>query len=257
MRWKKGHIITTILGFFIPIIMSFTYMLLINANIFETTLKNENNITFVEFEINKNDEDIIKEFKEEELNNLINSMNIEYILDNNGKQTKKIKVTFLYEKDIELKKVENYYYTNETKEHNLIVENKDLYRFNNRLFKVDGEEFKETSVTKEVRDSLKKDSINLGFGFVIVIAGMIIAAYIILKKMDVMKKYRRYTILLSLFLITIITFIISMITQYLFLGVASIFVGWLVNTISWIVYRKSNNLPLYEEIVVKTVTANE
>lgn len=257
MRWKKGHIITTILGFFIPIILSFTYMLLINANIFETTLKNENNITFVEFEINKNDEDIIKEFKEEELNNLIDSMNFEYILDANGKQTKKIKVTFLYEKDIELKKVENYYYTNETKEHNLIVENKDLYRFNNRLFKVDEEEFKETSIKKEVLDSLKKDSINLGFGFIMVIAGMIIAAYIILKKMDVMKKYRRYTVLLSLFLITIMTFIISMITQYLFLGIASIFVGWLVNTISWIAYRKSNNLPLYEEIVVKTVTSNE
>ena len=51
------------------------------------------------------------------------------------------------------------------------------------------------------------------------------------------------------------TFIISMITQYIFLGVASIFVGWLVNTISWIAYRKANNLPLYEEIVVKTVTA--
>src|SRR5690554_6387311 len=101
MRWKKGHIITTILGFYIPIILSFTYMLLIKPMVFEMTLKNENNIIFIEFEINKSDEDIIKEFKEEELNKLINSMNIEYILDNNGKQTKKIKVTFLYEKDIE------------------------------------------------------------------------------------------------------------------------------------------------------------
>lgn len=229
MKWGKGHFYTTLFGFIIPILSALIYFYVTsNKNLkflFET-----DRITFVELE---------KEYNvSEDPNNIITINKEEYI------------ITFDYPL-IE--------YNNVTIENGkLTLELSEEFIIHGKYYEVTKDfKLQQIQYSKRLKEALRENSFVIGFSAVIIVVAVVIASYMIAKKMDVMKKYRRYSVAISLIILTMITLILSMITTQLFVGFGAVTIAWLTHTISWTVKRKLNGLPIYEDQRMRVVIENE
>lgn len=229
MRWNKGHFFTSLFGFIIPVLAALIYFYVSSNKNLKLFFEAEK-IVFV---------DLDKEYDIENDPNNIISIDKENLL-----------ITFNYSK---------------IQYNNILIENGKLtselnteYLIHGKYYEVDKNfNLKKINYSKKLRDALTDNAIIIGMSVIVIATSVVIAAYMIAKKMDVMKKYRRYTVLASLIVLTLITLILSMITTQMFVGFGAVTIAWTIHTISWTVKRKLNNLPLFEDQRVRVVIENE
>lgn len=229
MRWNKGHFFTSLFGFIIPILAALIYFYVSSNKNLKLFFEAEK-IVFV---------DLDKEYDIENDPNNIISIDKENLL-----------ITFNYSK---------------IQYNNILIENGKLtselnteYLIHGKYYEVDKNfNLKKINYSKKLKDALTDNAIIIGMSVIVIATSVVIAAYMIAKKMDVMKKYRRYTVLTSLIVLTLITLILSMITTQMFVGFGAVTIAWTIHTISWTVKRKLNNLPLFEDQRVRVVIENE
>ena len=228
MRWKKGHFWVSVAAF-LPIILTLVYFYASSNKNLKFVFEAKR-IVFV---------DLDPEYDvEQDSHNLI-SINQEESL-----------ITFNYHKIM----------YNE-----LLIENGEItmpldneYLIHGKFYEVNKDfKLQKINASNKLKESLTENTIIIGLSVIIIIFAGVIAAYMIAKQMDVMKRYRRYSIVISLLVLTIIMLMLSMITTQLFLGFAAAFIGWSMYTISWTVKRKLNGLPIYEDQRVRVVVEND
>lgn len=91
--------------------------------------------------------------------------------------------------------------------------------------------------------------ISLGTGFAI--------ALLVIKKMKLLARHRRLSVLISATTFTLFFLILQMISEQVYLIFLVFTMCWLAYYIEWLVYRHKNGLPLNDQISQKVVISNE
>lgn len=130
---------------------------------------------------------------------------------------------------------------------------------NNIYYKYDEENktLKKIIFSEEIKEATKENKLLIGLSVIIIGATFSVGIMLIIKKMDVLKEYRRLAVVISMFSLFVIFLILSIITKYIFLVFGVLFLSTSIHYIEWIIYRKANGLPIKEEIKQKVVVVNE
>lgn len=130
---------------------------------------------------------------------------------------------------------------------------------NNIYYKYDEENktLKKIIFSEEIKEATKENRLLIGLSVIIIGATFSVGIILIIKKMDVLKEYRRLAVVISMFSLFVIFLILSIITKYIFLVFGVLFLSTSIHYIEWIIYRKANGLPIKEEIKQKVVVVNE
>lgn len=155
---------------------------------------------------------------------------------------------------------------NEIKINDFVIRNGDLtipldgeLILNGVYYKYDIENnnLKRIVFSEELKAAAKENRIVIGISVIVIAAALSVGILLIIKKMDILKEYRRLSVVVSMFSLFIIFLVLSVITKYIFLvfGVLSLSTG--LHYIEWIIYRKKNGLPIKEEIKQKVVIVDE
>lgn len=118
-------------------------------------------------------------------------------------------------------------------------------------------EIKKIVFSEELKEAFFVNKLLIGLSIMIIGAGIAVSVLMIIKKMDVLKAHRRLSLSLSFIMLALIFLILSVITEYLFLVFIVFAIITTAHYIEWLVYRKANGLPLFEEIKQKVVISNE
>lgn len=101
---------------------------------------------------------------------------------------------------------------------------------------------------KLVKDNLIKKGISLGLNVIVMLIAAPIAFYMIMKKMDLMKRHRRLTALIALSITTMVFLFLSLIVKNFLFIFGTITVSFGLYYIEWIIMRKKAGLPLSDYI---------
>ena len=91
---------------------------------------------------------------------------------------------------------------------------------------------------------------NFVMGLYIMITALAVAGitYMVLKKMDLLRRHRRLSVLITSLIMTLIFLILSTVTDQLYLIFLTFSASWFIYYIEWMIYRKVNGLPLHDQI---------
>jgi len=120
---------------------------------------------------------------------------------------------------------------------------------------VDGN-LEQVDVTSIVKESLFLTKFSAGLTIFMVLGIGAIIGLIVFKKMELYKRYKRISVLITSVLITIIFLMLSAITTQIFLIFGTFTLCWLAYYIEWILYRKRNGMTLSEYIPERVVITN-
>lgn len=232
MKGKKAYTITWILTYAIPIIILLMYFY----------ITSNENIKFIVEAPRISFKELSKEY------NFINDPNniIEITV---GEKVSYI--TFDYPNII--------YNKSEIENGKLTIPLEKEIVLNNVYYKYDFQknEFKRIVFSEEIKEAVTINKIFIALSMMIIIGAFSVGVLLIIKKMDVMKNYRRLAASVSMFVLFLIFLILSVITKYIFLVFGVLFLSTSLHYIEWIIHRKKNGLPIKEEIAQKVVISND
>lgn len=144
----------------------------------------------------------------------------------------------------------------------LTIENPPFFALDKKYYSIQQDEegiiaLREFNEFKIIQDNLVKKGVALGLNFMIGIPAVLFAIYMIMKRMDLIRKHRRLTALVSLTLTTMILLFLNLIIKNFFVMFASITISFGIYYIEWIIMRKKKGLPLTDEVVQKTQIVKE
>lgn len=228
MKWRKGHIITSIVSFVVPLLLTLIYFYVDSNKQLQFFLHSEKiNLAGVSKDYN---------FEEDPENYI--TINLE------DKLITVIHDDFTYN-DLSISGI-------------LIANLEEEYLIQGKHYEISEEgTFILIKYSNKLKESLTESKVLIGLSVIITITTLVIATYMILRKMDVLKRYRRFSVMISLYMATLIMLVFSMITTQMFIAFGAVSLSWTIYTFSWVRYRKQNNLPLYEDQRVRVVIDND
>lgn len=133
----------------------------------------------------------------------------------------------------------------------------ELVYIQNNYYKVtETNELKKVDITNIVKESLFLTKFSAGLTIILALAIASIIGLIVFKKMELYKKYKRISVLITSLMITIIFLMLSAITTQIFLIFGTFTICWTIYYIEWMLYRKANGLTLSEYTPEKVVIVN-
>ena len=133
----------------------------------------------------------------------------------------------------------------------------ELTYIQGNFYKINEEgNLEKVNVTGIIKESLflTKFSVGLGIMMVLIIASVI--GLIVFKKMELYKKYKRVSVLITSTLVTVVFMMLSAITTQIFLIFGTFTICWLLYYIEWMIHRKRNGLTLSEQTPERVVVVN-
>lgn len=110
---------------------------------------------------------------------------------------------------------------------------------------------------KLVKEKMFEMNFLIGMSAFIGIFSIIIIAFMVMKKMKILSRHRRLSVLISSAVFTMFFLILSMITSQIYLMFLVFTLSWGAYYIEWLIYRKKNELPLHDQISQRVVITNE
>jgi hypothetical protein len=108
-----------------------------------------------------------------------------------------------------------------------------------------------------MKNALFENSFYTGLSSIITLTTLACMGVMVVKKMDLLKRHRRLTVLITAWATTMVFLILSMITNQIFLIMIAFSFSWTLYYIEWLIYRKTNGLPLHDQISQRVVITNE
>jgi hypothetical protein len=134
----------------------------------------------------------------------------------------------------------------------------ELFYMGNDFYSFDEEnELVKINSAKLIEESMFQKNFIIGSYIVIMGISVSLIGMIVLKKMDILKRHRRLSVLVFSINLTLIFFLLSAITTEFFLVFMTFTFAWAVYYLEWIIYRKANGLPLHDEISQRVVMVDE
>lgn len=138
------------------------------------------------------------------------------------------------------------------------IEIPEVFSMGEDYFKInENYELEEFDTAGLVKENTFERSFVIGLNIVYIALTIGIIAFMVTKKMELLMRYRRASVLLTSTVVTLIFLMLSMITEQIYLTFAVFTVSWFFYYIEWIIYRKINGLSLSDERVRKVSVVNE
>lgn len=138
------------------------------------------------------------------------------------------------------------------------IEIPEVFSMGEDYFKInENYELEEFDTVKLIKENTFERSFVIGLNIVYIGLTIGIIAFMVTKKMELLVRYRRASVLLTSSVVTLIFLMLSMITKQIYLTFAVFTVSWFFYYIEWIIYRKINGLSLSDERVRKVSIVNE
>lgn len=110
---------------------------------------------------------------------------------------------------------------------------------------------------KLVKEKMFEMNFLIGMSAFIGIFSIIIIVFMVMKKMKILSRHRRLSVLISSAVFTMFFLILSMITSQIYLMFLVFTLSWGAYYVEWLIYRKKNGLPLHDQISQRVVITNE
>lgn len=110
---------------------------------------------------------------------------------------------------------------------------------------------------KLVKEKMFEMKFLIGLSVFIALTTGFVISLIVIKKMKLLSRHRRLSVLISLTTFTLFFLILQMISEQVYLIFLVSTLCWLAYYIEWLTYRYKNGLPLNDQISQKVVITNE
>lgn len=150
----------------------------------------------------------------------------------------------------------NFEYNDTTVNGSITFEISELMYFQAHYYKVTEGQLEQVNITGIVKESLFVSKFTAGLAIFMVLGISAIISLIVFKKMELYKKYKRASVLITSLTITIIFLMLSAITTQIFLIFGTFSLCWFIYYIEWIIYRKRNGMSLSEYTPERVVITN-
>lgn len=140
----------------------------------------------------------------------------------------------------------------------IVLEMPDFFSMNGKYYTIGEEgELVSFSITRLVREKMFERNFIIGLNIILLIFGISSISLLVIKKMDLLKRHRRLSVLLFSFFFTVIWLMLALITTQLSLIFLVFTFSWGVYYVEWLMQRHKQGLPLHDQISQRVVITNE